>query len=265
MADSSNLFSISGLNRSKNISGLFAHRPENTSIYFDYKRVTCSPQFVSILQTEVESIGYNYSRNTTITFPQPEHPSGIPASGKPVFSISKNSFRVDVAGSGYDIYNVFPISFQNNTIGSLMVTETGVNGSISDYEVVPDYQSYMSSSSPLPTVNLIGNNSAVISSQDKFEINTVDMTYVGMGYQTLNRNTGTKINHDPIISGSGNTVPLPSGLILKSSINPYVATYPALNIRKRPPKINKFESIVTDPYLISFLAINNYSLGDPNS
>jgi hypothetical protein len=258
MADNSNVFSISGLNRNTKISGLHAHRSENTSIYFDYSQIRVAPQFVSIMQAEVTSVGINYSKNTTLTFPRPQHPSGIAASGYPLFSLSKNSFSVTNAGSNYSIGDSFPIIFNNFLVGAFSVVSTGTSGSISDYSVFSlplDLKSGM-----MPSLDMSRNSTASVSSNDRYTISSVLLTFPGYGYQTLNRTDGTAINYSPAISNAGSSGP--SGLTIKSSLDPYVLQYTEDDPRIKSPEINKFDEVKLDRNRNHYFIANNFSLGD---
>ena len=252
---------MSGLTRNKTLSGLHAHRPENSTSYFKHIQLVTPPQFVSILETTIDSPGYNYSKNTTLTFPQPEHPSGIPASGYPLFTPAKSSFSITSAGSGYNLYQIFPIYYQSENIGNFFVMSTGLNGSITDHDVLCA-EIDMSVSSSLPTVLLNENNSASITSNDKFTISSIEMIDPGCGYQTFHRITGSGIDHNPTISNQGSSNPQPSGLSVKSSINPFVFKYPIEDHRFRLPTLNKFDEITSDNKKIYYSIVNNFSLGD---
>lgn len=258
MADTSNNFSISGLNRNKKMSGLHAHRSENTSIYFDYSQIKVIPQFVSIMQAEVTSVGTNYSKNTTLTFPQPQHPSGVAASGYPLFSLDNSSFSVTNAGSNYSIGDSFPITFNNFSVGAFSVVSTGTSGSISDYSVFSlplDLKSGM-----VPSLDLSRNPTASVSSNDRYTIDSVILTFPGYGYQTLNRTEGTPINHSPTISNAGSASP--SGLAIKSSLDPYVLQYTEDDPRIKSPETNKFDQVMLDRNKNYYFIVNNFSLGD---
>lgn len=261
MADNSNLFSMSGLSRNKTLSGLHAHRPENSTSYFKHIELATPPQFVSILEVNIDSPGYNYSKNTTLVFPQPEHPSGVLASGYPLFTPAKSSFSITSPGSGYSLYQIFPIYYNNQNIGNFFVVATGSNGSITDHDVLCA-EIDMSDSSSLPTVSLTGNNSANITSNDKFTISSIELVSPGCGYQTFNRVTGSTIYHNPTISNQGSSNPQPSGLSLKSSINPFVFKYTIEEDRLRLPTLNKFDEITPDNKKTYYSIINNFSLGD---
>jgi len=262
MADNSNTFSMSGLIRNRTLSGLHAHRPENTTKYFEYTKLNIPPQFVSILQTKVTSNGYNYSKSTIITFPQPEHPDGAVATAKPLFSPIKTTFTITNSGTGYSINDSFSILQQGEDVGFMRVTATGNLGSISDYEIFSKPLD-LGPTSPLPTIDLSGNNSATIVSNDKFGIFEVDMTGFGLGYQTFNRTTGNSINHTPTISNQGISNPIPSGLQLIISMDPFVIDNEVINPRKRPSLPNKFDtSSANNEYKTYYMLIKNFSLGD---
>jgi|LakMenEpi03Aug12_release.lakeMendotaPanAssembly.Ray.scaffolds.fasta_scaffold130486_2 hypothetical protein len=263
MADNSNKFSISGLIRNRQLSGLHAHRPENSNKYFDYIRLSIDPQFVSILGIKVVNSGINYSKSTTTTLPSPEHPSGIVATAKPWFTPSKASFSINNPGSGYSAYQAFDIMHSGNTIGDFIITSTGINGSISDYEVLSPPLD-LNSTSSLPYVSLNGNSSAVISSNDKFSITYVDLTSIGAGYQTLNRVTGSGIIRNIVISNQGSSNPQPTGLSLQVSMDPYIHEEVIPDPRKRQTILNKFMTIHDDiSNKKNYIFINNFSLGDP--
>jgi len=262
MADSSNRYSISGLIRNRTLSGLHAHRPENTTKYFEYTKLNIPPQFVSILQTKVTSNGYNYSKSTTISFPQPEHPDGIVATAKPFFSPIKTTFTITNPGTAYSINDAFSILQQGEAVGFMRVIATGNLGSISDYEIFSKPLD-LGPSSPLPNIDLSNNNSATIIANDKFGIFEIDMTGFGLGYQTFNRITGNSINRTPIISNQGISNPIPSGLQLAISMDPFVIDNQIVDPRKRPSVPNKFNvSSANNEYKTHYMLIKNFSLGD---
>lgn len=261
MADSSNKFSIRGISRQKNNSGLHAFRPENKGMYFYKRKIKSAPQFVSILQVNVTSPGYNYSKNTTLTFSQPQHPSGVPASGYPLFNITKNSFNITNNGSNYSIGDVFSINLDGETIGVLSVTATGVGGSISNYNAFSDFLDFKTTTS-LPVVDLSDNPTASIVNNDKYDIYSAFLFFPGLGYQTHDRITGSGINHSPTVSNAGSSAPQPSGLVLTSSLNPYVMTQTNEDPRLRYTKTNKFGEILQENDKKHYFIMNNFSLGD---
>jgi len=261
MADNSNTFSMSGLPRNKKLSGLHSHRPENIDLYFERKSIKAPPQFVSILNLSVTSMGYNYSKNTTLTFPTPEHPSGIRASGYPLFSICKNSFSISNSGSNYSIGDAFPIFSSGDLVGSFTVTNTGISGRISDYNAFSIPLDLKNIS--LPIIDFSSNPTASISNNDKYNIPSAVLVFPGLGYQTYSRITGSGIIHDPVISNSGSSSPLPSGLVIKSSIDPYVYSEAITDSRVRETKTDKFNSTrVALDRQNHYMIINNFSLGD---
>lgn len=263
MADNSNLYSMSGLSRNKTLSGLYAHRPENSDEYFKYIQLNIDPQFVSILDARVINSGINYSKSTALTFPSPEHPSGTIATAKPWFTPSKTSFSITNSGSGYSPYQLFNIVHSGSAVGSFIITSTGLNGSISDFEVLSQPLD-LDSSSSLPSVSLNGNTSATIISNDKFSILSINLTNIGAGYQTFNRITGSGISHEPTISNQGTSDPKPTGLVIEVSIDPYIYEETMYDPRKRPSTVNKFLQINSDLEKKKYyMFVNNFSLGDP--
>jgi len=261
MADNSNTFSMSGLPRNKKLSGLHSHRPENIDLYFERKSIKAPPQFVSILNLSVASIGYNYSKNTTLTFPQPEHPSGIRASGYPLFSICKNSFSISSSGSNYAIGDTFPILSSGDLVGSFTVTNTGISGRISDYNAFSIPLDLKNIS--LPIIDFSSNPTASISNNDKYNIVSAVLGFPGLGYQTYNRITGSGINHGPVISNTGSSNPLPSGLDIIVSMDPYIYSQTITDPRVRETKIDKFNLINSGlDQQKYYMIFNNFSLGD---
>lgn len=261
MADNSNTFSMSGLPRNKKLSGLHSHRPENIDLYFERKSIKAPPQFVSILSLSVTSMGYNYSKNTTLNFPQPEHPSGIRASGYPLFSISKNSFSISTSGSNYAIGDTFPILSSGDLVGSFTVTNTGILGRISDYNVFSIPLDLKNIS--LPIIDFSSNPTASMSNNDKYNIVSAVLVFPGLGYQTYHRVTGSGINHDPVVSDAGSSNPLPSGLVVKSSMDPYIYSQAIPDPRVRETKTDKFNSTRIElNQQNNYMIVNNFSLGD---
>ena len=198
MADTSNAYSSEGFNRQKQFSGLDARKPENLEIYYDTNDYYTDPQYVSILRTFVDTVGFNYPKESSVVFPAPEHAEGLRASGVPVFQIYDNSISIDNAGSSYEIYDSFNILSDNQEIGYVVVSETGVGGSISGVGASSS-PVYASSLNNLSIVSNTDNQSAQLSVNNNFSITAITMTSPGLGYQTVSSTTATPISHNVVL------------------------------------------------------------------
>jgi hypothetical protein len=270
MTDTSNSFSIEGFNRNKQFSGLHAREPENFDEYYKYENIYVNPQYVGILSTQVESTGLNYTKESSLVFPQPEHPLGHRASGIPIFQMYSDTFTKNSSGSGYVINEALYVYNDNNKeIGDIYVTATGSNGSISSFEVgsIPLYSTDLNG---IYVSHPLGNNSAQFVSHNIFSIVGVTMTNAGIGYQTFSANTLTEINHDPkaypfatvefddqtLLDNSYSDPPI--GLIARANKDPYLIHTPIpRTIRDAYVSKNVFDE------RFQYTVVNSMSLGAP--
>lgn len=198
MSDTSNKFSLQGFNRQKNFSGLHARRPENKNTYYELSTIYASPQYVSILGVKTIASGKRYPKETSVVFPNPEHPQGVRASGVPIFDLDTDWLNINNAGSNYKIGDQLEVHLGNNLIGMSLVSATGVNGSISKLTHFTDLET-LNSNSSLPYLVDNFNGSASFSYNNKFDVIGVKMTSFGAGYQTYDANYGIEIEHDPVV------------------------------------------------------------------
>ena len=274
MADTSNNFSLNGLNRQKILSGLHARRPENLAQYFDSKVVPLPPTFVSILSIDVVSAGSNYSNNLQIIFPQPEHPQGTRAAGEVYLDFSKYNFQIIDTGSNYSVDDYFNITSPNETspVGGFIVTEVDDNGSIVDFDII-NLIPIKSGSSFF--VDLNGTNASISIRMDQgYSVNYINMTNYGSGYQTYNRVSGGTIEHNPTVYNTTYSYDNQTqyylessgyGLRVKSNKSPYIKLLTAPTNRSRQFYTDKYQNVSFSPdYANSYyMLINNYSLSDP--
>lgn len=224
MADTSNTFSLNGLNRQKKLSGLYARRPENIDKYFTRTSLNIPPMYVRCLSAKINDAGNDqYSHGCYPVFPEPQHPSGIRASGSLVLEPTTNSFSISSSGSNYLIGDTFSVYNSNNERqGTILVESTGVSGSISSF----GYYHAISASIPTETQTVVSddqNSSAsFVSNSTNFKIASLNMTNFGHGYQTFDSTTKQTITHAVSISGAGNG----SGHDITCSFTPLVITDP---------------------------------------
>lgn len=273
MSDTSNTFSVEGFNIQKQFSGLHARQPENIDKYYDYNEIYVNPQYVSILSASVENVGFNYPKESSIVFPEPEHPEGLRASGIPIFQLYEDSITMTNGGSGYNIYDSFEIyNNNNNTVGSISVMTTGSNGSITSFDVSSGLK-WASDLDGLFYQSNSNNISAQFSINNNFAIVGITITSQGIGYQTFSSNL-TEINHDPraypFVTTEFDDRTLynryfsnpPVGLVARSSKDPYIVYTPRQRTIRDAYRQN------ADPFIsedVNYTVISSFSLGSPDS
>jgi hypothetical protein len=198
MADSSNKFSLQGFNRQKNFSGLHARRPENQQTYYNLSTIYAAPQYVSILGVNTISNGTEYPKESSVVFPNPEHPQGIRASGVPVFQCGTSWVNINQGGTGYHVGDELEIHLDNKQVGIAVVSQTGINGSITNFTNITNLKD-LNSNSGIPYIIDNINGSANFSYNNLFDITGIEMTNVGQGYQTYDSQYGLEIEHDPTV------------------------------------------------------------------
>ena len=202
MADTSNRFSVEGFDRQRQFSALHASMPENFDTYFDINQVNNIPSYASIMDVIVTSPGFFYPKESTLIFPDPEHPQGSRAKALPIFSVQKETFSIDTPGTGY--YIGYPFSIYHNDIdyGMSYVSATGANGSIQELDILycADIYSLGKYSTTLPNlVNQSDNFSASISTNNIFRVASVALFDRGSGYLTYNTDFSTPVEHNPFL------------------------------------------------------------------
>lgn len=219
MSDTSNAFSLNGLNRQKNLSGLHARRPENIDQYFTRTSLNIPPMYVRILSVQITDTGNDqYSFGTYPVFPNPEHPSGVRASGRIDLELTDNSFDITNGGSGYSLNDSFEVVNNNNeSLGFISVESTGANGSITSVS----YSYFDNSVFPTSGNSIVfsDNTSATIDvNSDNYRLKKIVMTNFGHGYQTFDYSTKQPMIHSVALSGAGNG----SGHYITTSYAPIV-------------------------------------------
>lgn len=270
MADTSNKFSLNGLNRQKKLSGLYARRPEHIEEYFSIKAIPVPPTFVSILSVNILNPGTNYANNMAVRFPAPQHPNGRRATGDLYLNITKDSFYISNAGSNHTVGSTFNIysNLDNDLVGSITIASIGSNGSISDFTVT---QFDPIKSGTLCVVDLENTNGSIIAIPEAgYEINSVRMTDYGSGYQTYDRNIGTAINHNITLYTNDNPYfynnsESGSGAQLQCDFNAIIKVYSILDPRSREFYTDKNDNLIfSKDYLMNYnYLVKNYSLSDP--
>ena len=204
MSDTSNKFSLNGLNRQKKISGLHFRRPENVSTYFNRVSLNTPPMYVRVLGVDILSYGNDqYSVNTKVVFPQPEHPNGYRAQGYVILELTKNSFSVSNGGSGFSLYDTFDIlNSSSELVGSFVVTQVSGSGGILDFSIIPYPNDFLTSSQ---TIDFGSNNTAtVVFNPDYCKLGQIYLTNFGHGYQTFHEVSGQQIIHSVTLTNTGN-------------------------------------------------------------
>ena len=276
MSDTSNKFSLNGLNRQKKLSGLHARRPENIDKYFDSVVVPLAPTFVSILGVKILSSGSDYSNDIKVSFPQPEHPNGIMAEADVYISIEKTAFNIINGGSNYaigDSFNILSNDVYNQLIAGFVVTNVGQSGNILDFEII-NFSPIKSSNSFFIDFNNTNANIEILTYRG-YAIDSIVMKNYGSGYQTYSRNSGQTITHNPTLYnytyqyGNNTYYYLDNlygnGASIESIKYPIIQTYSTIDNRSRQLYTDKYESfIISSDYIINYYyLINNYSLNDP--
>lgn len=207
MADTSNTFSLNGLNRQKKLSGIYARRPENIDQYFTRTSLNIPPMYVRCLSAKINNAGNDqYSYGCYPVFPDPQHPSGIRASGTINLAFTSNSFTLSNPGSNYEIGDSFFVTNEAGELnGRIAVASTGSNGSVSSVDFV-DLSSASAKITPLSTnISHAFNNTASFSiDSGNFKISNIVMNHFGHGYQTFDNTTKQTTTHSVSISGAGN-------------------------------------------------------------
>lgn len=258
MADNSNKFSLNGLNRQKYLSGLYARRPENIDQYFDTISLPIPPTFVSILSADVIESGSNYSSDTTISFPSPEHPEGTRATAIVCLGLT-DSLSIQNGGSDYKIGDTLYIfnTTTNTTVGFALVSNVDTGGAITDLSII---QTDIIYSNDICIVFGTKNSSAVITIPDnKYYIRSIFMTNFGSGYQTYSRTSGETISHNPTLQSSSG-----SGAVIHSSKKARIVATDKKNNRYRGFYKNKYGGTsFSKNSEIEYTIIKNFSLSDP--
>lgn len=239
MADTSNTFSLNGLNRQKKLSGIYARRPENIDQYFTRTSLNIPPMYVRCLSAKINNAGNDqYSYGCYPVFPDPQHPSGIRASGSLLLEPTSNSFSLSNNGTNYNLGDSFTVyNEKNEAQGNIVVDSTGVNGSISTF-----YYSHLNPPTKVTATHTVvsddSNTSAVfVSNPNNFKISQLHMTNFGHGYQTFDNTTKQTITHSVSISGAGNG----SGHDITCDFTPLVIT--EANLQQFPAYISDYKSL----------------------
>ena len=191
MADTSNLYSTNAFDRRKQFSGLHSSKIENRDIYYEIIDISHDPLYLSIISTNVTTVGYGYPINTSITFPSPQHPDGRLATGNPVLVPTADTFTIANPGAGYSINDFFTITHEGYEIGFAYVTSVDTNGGITGIQVIsqPIWNYIDTSITNLPSyIDLSNNNTASFTVNDSFSLTSVVMRTLGSGYETGQNN-----------------------------------------------------------------------------
>ena len=206
MADSSNKFSLNGLNRQKKVSGLYARSPEHIDDYFDRVSLNLPPMYVRILGTNILNYGNDqYAYNTKAVFPQPEHPNGIRAKGYVQLELTKNSFTITNPGSGFNVGEIFDIlSSDNNFVAWFTVTSINNTGGITDFSIIHIENDYLMT--PTYSINFENNTTPAVSfNTNRFRLNRIILSNFGHGYQTFDTNNKQQPKvHSVTLANTGN-------------------------------------------------------------
>lgn len=206
MADTSNKFSLNGLNRQKRLSGLYARSPDHIEEYFDRVSLNLPPMYVRVLGVNILNYGNDqYSYGTKAVFPQPEHPNGIRAKGYVQLEVTKNSFTITNPGSGFNIGDIFNVlSLDNNIVAWFSITSTNSNGGILDFSIIPIENDYLMT--PTYTVNFENNNTPSITfNPNRFRLSRIILSNFGHGYQTFETNARQQPKvHNVVLTNTGN-------------------------------------------------------------
>ena len=251
MADTSNTYSLNGLNRHKKLSGLHARRPENIEQYFTRTSLNIPPMYVRCLSATINDAGNDqYSYGCYPVFPSAQHPSGIRASGTINLGFTSDSFNITNPGSGYEVGTMLDVTnLDGDFNGALEVKTTGANGSITSVDFI---ENNIVKTFPLyTTVSNPSNNTATFAiDSGNFKISSIYMNNFGHGYQTFNETTKQTITHSVSISGAGNG----SGHDITCSFTPLIDI--EIDDSLIPANSNKMYNTETNSPLFSIGYIN---------